>query len=92
MAKAPRPYIVTRHDPVEHLDDDLWAVNGDVPDFPRGTGMDRRMSIIRLGVHALVTVDGLAETTGLVRLVPSHGRIVRNDPAGAIRRAVEKAL
>jgi hypothetical protein len=241
MAKASRPYIVTRHDPIEHLDDNLWAVNGDVPDFPRGTGMDRRMSIIRLGdgrlvfhnaiplddqalaqviawgkpsilivpmhlhatdaagfreklrvkvftskvtldkVRALVTVDGtldelaadssvrceplagtrfgeaayvvksgprssllfcdaihdsrpgtgfhgfmfqlmgftgqepkvppffklravkdkkalkadllrLAETTGLVRLVPSHGRIVTNDPAGAIRRAVEKAL
>ncbi len=34
----------------------------------------------------------LAETPGLVRLVPSHGRIVTNDPAGAIRRAVEKAL
>jgi hypothetical protein len=29
-------------------------VNGDVPDFPRGTGMDRRMSIIRLGDGRLV--------------------------------------
>jgi hypothetical protein len=34
----------------------------------------------------------LAETPDLVRLVPSHGRIVATDPAGAIRRAVEAAL
>ncbi|MGZ6125435.1 MAG: hypothetical protein ACXWLR_10785 [Myxococcales bacterium] len=34
----------------------------------------------------------LADTPGLVRLVPSHGRIVTSDPSGAIRRAVERAL
>ena len=32
----------------------------------------------------------LAETPGLVRVVPSHGEIVDRDPAGAIRRAVER--
>src|SRR5690349_16282087 len=54
MAKVPRPYVVTRHDPIERLEDNLWAVNGDVPDFPRGTGMDRRMSIIKLRDGRLV--------------------------------------
>jgi hypothetical protein len=33
----------------------------------------------------------LADTPGLVRVVPSHGEIVERDPAGAIRRAVERA-
>jgi len=49
MAKALRPWIVTRHDPLEQLDENLWAVNGDVPGFPRGCGIGRRMSIARLG-------------------------------------------
>src|SRR4051812_27256124 len=54
MVKASRPYIVTRYDPVERLDENLWAVNGDVPGFPPGTGMDRRMSIVRLRDGRLV--------------------------------------
>jgi len=54
MAKAPRPYVVTRHDPIERLDLNLWTVNGDVPDFPKGSGMGRRMSIVRLGDGRLV--------------------------------------
>ncbi len=54
MATAPRPWTVTRHDPIERLDDNLWAVNGVVPDFPPGSGMDRRMSIIKLSDGRLV--------------------------------------
>src|SRR3954468_10945622 len=54
MVKTSRPYIVTRHDPIERLDENLWAVNGDVPGFPPGTGMDRRMSIVRLRDGRLV--------------------------------------
>jgi len=83
MGKAPRPYIVTRHDPIERLDDNLWAVNGDVPDFPRGTGMDRRMSIIRLGdgrlvFHNAIPLDdpSLAQVTAWgkpsILIVPMH--------------------
>jgi hypothetical protein len=33
----------------------------------------------------------LADTPGLVRLVPSHGEIVNQDVAGAIRRAADRA-
>jgi hypothetical protein len=43
MARAPRPWTVTRHDPIEKLEDNLWTVNGDVPGVP----FRRRMSIVR---------------------------------------------
>jgi len=43
MAKPPRPWIVTRHDPIEKLEDNLWAVQGDVPGIP----FKRRMFIIK---------------------------------------------
>ncbi|HVU49237.1 MAG TPA: hypothetical protein VHL80_01045 [Polyangia bacterium] len=43
MPKAPRPWIVTRHDPIEKLEDNLWAVQGDVPGVP----FKRRMFIVR---------------------------------------------
>src|SRR5258708_6737800 len=43
MAKPPRPWIVTRHDPIQKLDDNLWVVEGDVPGIP----FRRRMSIVK---------------------------------------------
>jgi hypothetical protein len=43
MAKSPRPWIVTRHDPIEKLEDNLWAIQGDVPGIP----FKRRMFIIK---------------------------------------------
>ena len=43
MPKPPRPWIVTRHDPIEKLEDNLWAVQGDVPGIP----FKRRMFIIK---------------------------------------------
>jgi hypothetical protein len=54
MAKAPRPWIVTPHSAVEPIDDNLWSVTSAVPGFPKGSGMDRRMSIVRLGDRRLV--------------------------------------
>jgi hypothetical protein len=83
MPKPARPYVVTRHDPVERLDDNLWAVNGDVPGFPRGTGVDRRMCIVRLGdgrlvFHNAIPLDerALAEVTAWgepsILIVPMH--------------------
>jgi len=33
---------------------------------------------------------GLAETEGLVRLVPGHGRIIDDDPAGTLRSVAER--
>jgi hypothetical protein len=43
MPRSPRPWIVTRHDPIEKLEDNLWAVQGDVPGIP----FKRRMFIIK---------------------------------------------
>jgi hypothetical protein len=43
MPKAQRPWIVTRHDPIEKVDDNLWTVQGDVPGVP----IKRRMFIVK---------------------------------------------
>ena len=43
MPKRPRPWIVTPHGPIEKLEDNLWAVQGDVPGIP----FKRRMFIIK---------------------------------------------
>ena len=39
----PRPWIVTPHGAIEKLEDNLWAVQGDVPGVP----FKRRMFIIK---------------------------------------------
>ncbi|HEX4384376.1 MAG TPA: hypothetical protein VH083_15550 [Myxococcales bacterium] len=54
-----RPWIVTRHEPIEELEENLWAVNGEVPGFPVGSGMLRRMSIIKLGDGRLVFYNAI---------------------------------
>jgi hypothetical protein len=54
MSKSPRPWTVTAHAPLETIDDNLWGVVSAVPGFPKGTGMDRRMTIVRLGDGRLV--------------------------------------
>src|SRR5262245_31205316 len=43
MARAPRPWIVLPHGPLEHLEENLRCVEGRVPSLPFG----RRMSIIK---------------------------------------------
>jgi len=43
MPKQPRPWIVTRHDPIEKLEENLWSVQGDVPGIP----FKRRMFIVK---------------------------------------------
>lgn len=47
MPQPSRPWIVTRHDPLEQIDENLWCVVSDVPGFPPGVGFTRRMSIVR---------------------------------------------
>jgi hypothetical protein len=59
MAKSPRPWIVFPHEPVEQIDENLWGVNGEVPDFPRHTGMQRRMCIVRLSDGRLVFYNAI---------------------------------
>jgi hypothetical protein len=65
MAKPPRPWIAFPHGPVEQIDENLWGVNGEVPDFPAHTGMQRRMCIVRLAdgrllFHNAVPLDDAA--------------------------------
>lgn len=50
MAKAPRPWIVTKHGPIEQIDDNLWGVESSVPGIP----MPRRMCIARMSDGKLV--------------------------------------
>ena len=52
MPKPRRPWIVTRHDPIKKLEDNLWAVEGDVP----GLGVKRWMFIIKLSDGSLMFV------------------------------------
>ena len=50
MAKARRPWIVTKHGPLEQLDDNLWSVESAVPGMP----MPRRMCIAKMADGKLV--------------------------------------
>lgn len=80
---TPRPWIVTRHDPIEKIDDNLWAVNGDVPGFPPAARFPRRMQIVKLSdgrlvFHNAVPLDdaALAEVRAwgkpAILIVPHH--------------------
>jgi hypothetical protein len=55
MRAMPRPWTVTPHDPIEKLEDNLWAVDASLP---RGK-IRRRMSIARLGDGRLVFHNGI---------------------------------
>src|SRR3974390_2165241 len=78
MASLPRQWTVTRHEPVEKLDDNLWSVRGRVP----GATFTRRMCIVRRGdgsllfFHAIpLEEEALAEVQALGRpaiLVVGH--------------------
>jgi hypothetical protein len=66
MPKPQRPWKVTAHDPIEKLEENLWAVNGKIPGVP----MHRRMCIVKrsdgrlLFFHAIPLDDkALAEVT-----------------------------
>src|SRR3954467_1700297 len=50
MAKARRSWIVTKHGPLQKIEDNLWAVEGKVPGVP----IQRRMVIARKGDGSLV--------------------------------------
>ncbi|MFL5391036.1 MAG: hypothetical protein ACJ79C_20060 [Myxococcales bacterium] len=60
-----RPWTVARHDAIEKLEDNLWAVNGDVPGFSPATRFHRRMQIVKLSdgrlvFHNAVPIDDAA--------------------------------
>ncbi len=70
MAKAPRPWIVTRHGPLEKLDDNLWVVEGDVPGVP----FRRRMSIVRRTDGTLLFFNAVPLEDAVLREVTSWGK------------------
>src|SRR4051812_28035701 len=53
MAKPPRPWTVTPHQPILQLDENLWSVTSPVPGIPGGS-FPRTMQIVRLGDGRLV--------------------------------------
>src|SRR5262245_48746834 len=56
MAKTPRPWIVTPHRPLEKLDDNLWALEADMPG---NAPFSRRMAIVRLADGQLVFFNAI---------------------------------
>jgi hypothetical protein len=66
--KQPRPWIVAPHDPIEQIDDNLWAVDGVVPTIPGGS-FRRRMSIVRLADDTLLLHNAVPlDEPGMKRL------------------------
>jgi hypothetical protein len=55
MAKPPRPWTVTRHDPIDKLEENLWTISGDVPGLP----FSRRMTIIKQSDGTLVFYNAI---------------------------------
>jgi len=71
MPKQPRPWIVTSHDPLEKLEDNLWAVQGDVPGIP----FKRRMFIIKRSDGTLMFFGmAIPLEEGLLAEVTAWGR------------------
>jgi hypothetical protein len=73
MAK-PRPWIVTQHDPIEKLDVNLWAVNGDVPGFPTSARFERRMHIVKLSDGRLLFHNAIPLEEAALTEVRAWGR------------------
>jgi len=70
MAKAPRPWIVTKHGPIEKLEDNLWTVQGQVPGLP----FSRRMSIIRRSDGTLLFFNAIPLEDAALAEVTSWGK------------------
>ena len=86
--KAPRPWIVLPHRPLEKLEDNLYTIEGEVPGIP---GLRRRMSIVRrsdgnllffnavpVGEDALASIRALGRPAVLV--VPHHLHMIDAHP------------
>jgi hypothetical protein len=69
MAK-PRPWIVTKHGPIEKLEDNLWVVGGDVPGIP----FQRRMSIIRRSDGTLLFFNAIPLEDAALAEVKAWGK------------------
>jgi hypothetical protein len=70
MAKPPRPWIVTKHGPIEKLEDNLWVVEGDVPRLP----FRRRMSIIKRADGTLLFFNAIPLEESALEEVKAWGK------------------
>ena len=70
----PRPWIVTRHDPIQKLDENLWAVNGDVPGYPTSARFERRMQIVKLSDGRLIFHNAIPIDEAALAEVRAWGR------------------
>lgn len=68
--KAPRPWTVLPHGPLERLEDNLWAVTGEGVIGP----MNRRMAIVRLSGGELVFHNAIPLEEAAMREVAALGR------------------
>ena len=69
MPKPRRPWIVTKHGPIEKLDDNLWGVESNVPGVP----MPRRMCIARMADGKLAFFHAVPLEEGALQQVRSLG-------------------
>lgn len=70
MARRPRPWIVTPHDPFEKHDDHLWTVTGAIP----GLTLKRRMTIARLAGGDLVFYNAVPLADAALAELRAWGR------------------
>lgn len=70
MATSPRPWIATRHDPIQKLEENLWTVEGDVPGLP----MQRRMSIVKLSTGERLFFNAVPLSEEVLEEIRAWGR------------------
>jgi len=70
MAKAKREWIVTKHNPIQKIDDNLWAVEGNVPGVP----IRRRMCIVKMVDGSLLFFHAIPLDDKTLEEVKSLGR------------------
>ena len=70
MAKPPRPWTVTPHGPIEKLEDNLWAVEGNVPGVP----FRRRMSIVKRADGSLLFFNAMPLEDSVLAEVTAWGK------------------
>jgi hypothetical protein len=70
MAKERRGWIVTKHGPLQKVDDNLWVIEGKVPGVP----IERRMAIVRKGDGSLVFFHAIPLDDATLEEVRSLGK------------------
>jgi hypothetical protein len=92
MPKPPRPWTVIPHDPIEKLDENLWAVESPVPGIP----IRRRMCIIKRGDGKLVFVNAVPLADAALAEVTAWGQpaflVIPHDQHGIDAHAFQQKL